>query len=85
MAMMSEGVTDQRQERILTDVFLTNLFGDFDVGTIDGTDQQATVQAELHVAGSRGLSTGGGDMLANIRGRDQQLGHCEVRRVNWAS
>lgn len=39
----------------------------------DGTQQQPSVQAELHVGRSTGLGTGGGDVLTDIRRGDEDL------------
>lgn len=44
------------------------------VALTDGTEQQATVQAELHVRRTRRLRSGCGDVLADVRRRDENLG-----------
>ncbi len=50
------------------------LFGDLDVGAVQGTDGDGTVQGHLHVAGTRGFITGSGDLLGDVGRRDQLLG-----------
>ena len=59
---------------IRTDVALADLLRDLDVRTVDGADEQAAVQAELHVGRSRCLSTSRRDVLTDIRSRDEDLG-----------
>jgi hypothetical protein len=62
------------------DVVFANLSGDFDVGTIAGTDDETTVKNKLHVGSTRGLGTGSRDVLTDIRGRcdDLTLGNVVV-------
>jgi hypothetical protein len=49
-------------------------FADLDVGAVQGADGQRAVERELHVAGARGLGAGGGDLLGQVGGRDDDLG-----------
>lgn len=53
------------------DVLLTHLLSDFHVSAIQRPDGQRAVQRQLHVAGARGFFTRGGDLLGDIRRRDQ--------------
>ena len=59
-------------------VLLTNLFGDLDVGTIHGTNNEATVHDELHVGRARCLSTSGRDVLGQLSGGNDDLGGTDV-------
>ena len=54
---------------IRTDVALADLLRDLDVRTVDGADEQAAVQAELHVRRARRLRARRGDVLADVPGR----------------
>ncbi|MFM1942436.1 MAG: hypothetical protein RI897_1418 [Verrucomicrobiota bacterium] len=36
---------------------------DFDIGAVEGSDGECAVEGELHVTGSGGFFTGGGDLL----------------------
>ena len=56
-------------KRIRTDVTLADLLRDLDVRTVDGADEQAAVQAELHVRRARRLRARRGDVLADVPGR----------------
>lgn len=56
------------------DVTLADLLSNLNVSTINGTEQETTVQAELHVGGTRSLSARSRDVLRDIRSRDQHLG-----------
>ena len=56
------------------DVGLADFASDLDVGSVACTDDQSTVQDEFHVAGSTGFRTCSGDVLADIRGRGDDLG-----------
>jgi hypothetical protein len=49
----------RRQMTKEEDVFFANFLGDLNVGTVHGTQEQATVQAELHVGSARGFGSGG--------------------------
>ncbi len=53
------------------DVLLAHLLSDFHVSAIQRPDGQRAVQRQLHVAGARGFFTRGGDLLGDIRRRDQ--------------
>lgn len=48
------------------------------VCTVACTDDETAVENELHVAGTAGLSTGSRDVLADIRGRADDLGFADV-------
>lgn len=52
------------------DVVHAHFFSHFDIGSIQGADGQRTVQHKLHVARSGGLSSSGGNLLAQVGGRD---------------
>lgn len=54
-------------------VFLSNVFGDLNIGPIDGTEEKGTIQAELHVAGPRGFSAGSTDLDTDVRSGDQHF------------
>src|SRR5882672_5842003 len=43
-----------------------------DVGSVLGPDGQRPIQRQLHIAGTRGLRTGGGNLLGQIRGWHDQ-------------
>ena len=60
------------------EILRAGFFTHFDVGTIEGADSQRAVHHELHIAGSGGLLTGGGDLLGQIGGRVDQLGVLDV-------
>ena len=64
-----------KSEHALTDVALPNLLSDLDVRAIDSAYKEAAVEAELHVGCTRRLGASSGDVLADIRGRDEDL--CE--------
>lgn len=36
----------------------THLLGDFNVGTVHGSDDETTIHNEFHIAGAAGFSTG---------------------------
>jgi hypothetical protein len=55
-------------------ILLTSLLADFDVSTIIGTNDETPIHDELHVGGTRGLSTSGGDVLADFGSRDDDFG-----------
>ena len=59
----------------LTNVVFPDFLGDLDIRTVDGTEEQATVQTELHVGRARRLGAGRGDVLADVRSGDEDL--CE--------
>lgn len=40
------------------DVILADLFGDLDISAVDSTEEEASVEAELHVARAGCLSSG---------------------------
>lgn len=40
------------------DVILADLFGDLDIGAVDSAEEEASVEAELHVARAGCLSSG---------------------------
>lgn len=52
-------------------VLLASLLSHLDVGSVHGTDGQAAIQHELHVASARGLSAGCGDLLGEVGCRDR--------------
>lgn len=58
---------------MLTDVVRTDFLGDLDVRAVDGTEEEAAVQAELHVGRARRLCTGGRDVLTDVRGGYQHF------------
>ena len=55
------------------DVLVAHFFGDFYVRTVQRTDGQRAVQRQLHVTGAGGLFTGRGNLLGNVRRRNQHL------------
>ncbi len=52
----------------------TNLLIDFNISSIHGSNNQPSIHHKLHIAGSRSLSASCRDMLAQLRGRDDDLG-----------
>lgn len=48
------------------------------VRTVTSTDNQTTVQAELHVASTTGFSSGSGDVLADVAGRADDLSLADI-------
>lgn len=60
------------------DIVVADLLGDLDVGAIDGTQDETTVEAELHVGRSGSLGTGSRDVERDIRGGDEQLGETDT-------
>lgn len=48
------------------------------VGTIAGTDDQATVQAELHITGSRSFRTSCGNVFGDVAGRGDDFSLADV-------
>lgn len=48
------------------------------VCTVASADDQATVQDELHVTGTTSLSTSGGDVLADVGSRADDLGLADI-------
>ena len=51
----------------------TRVFPDLDVGAVHGADDEGAVERKLHVGGARGLGAGGGDVLAELSCRDDDL------------
>ena len=51
------------------------LLGDLDVGSVQGSDGQRSVEHELHVSGSGSLKACSGDLLGEVGCRDDVLGH----------
>mmetsp|Transcript_40500 Transcript_40500/g.114719 ORF Transcript_40500/g.114719 Transcript_40500/m.114719 type:complete len:214 (+) Transcript_40500:475-1116(+) len=70
-------VQDTEDEEVL----LATLLGNLNVGTVHGADDQGAVHLELHVGCPRSLSSGSGDVLAQLSGWNQRLGpgHVVVR------
>ena len=56
-----------------TSVSNADFLRDFDVGTVDGTEQQTTVETELHVRRTGRLRSGGGDVLADVGRGNEDL------------
>lgn len=54
-------------------VLLSDLLRDLDIRTVNRPEQQPAIQTELHVRSPRGLRTSRTDMLADIRGGDEEL------------
>ena len=54
-------------------VFYAGLLDNFNVGPIVGAQSDSTVQHQFHVAGAGGFRTGRGNLLGNIRGRNNFL------------
>ena len=54
-------------------VALPDLLRDLDVRAVDGADEQAAVEAELHVRRARRLRARGRDVLRDVRGGDEHL------------
>src|SRR4051812_42813224 len=48
------------------------------IGSVTGTDDQTSVQDEFHVTSTTAFCTGGGNVLAEIRGRANNLGLADV-------
>mmetsp|Transcript_40127 Transcript_40127/g.103876 ORF Transcript_40127/g.103876 Transcript_40127/m.103876 type:complete len:708 (-) Transcript_40127:720-2843(-) len=59
-------------------VLLAGLLGDLDVGAVQGANDEAAIHHKLHVGGARGLGAGRGDVLAQLRGRDDDLRQRDV-------
>src|SRR3569832_2516550 len=55
------------------DVVLAHLLTNLDIRAIEGADGERADKREFHIAGARGLGTGGGDLLGEIAGRDDHL------------
>jgi len=55
------------------DLIVSNFFGNFDGSTVDGSEEKASVESELHVTSTRSFSTGSRDVLRNIGSRDEQF------------
>ena len=68
------GIGDTEQEEVI----LTNALSDFNVRTIEGTDDQATIHLELHVGSTGGFGARGGDVLRKFRRRDQRFSQGNV-------
>ena len=64
----------KKGEQPRTNVTLPDLLRDLNIRAINSTDEQAAVEAELHVRRARGLRTGGRDVLADVRRGDEDLG-----------
>ena len=60
------------------DVVVTDFLTDFDVGTIQGTDGHRAVEGKLHVTGTGGFLTRGGDLLGDIGCRDHALSQADT-------
>mmetsp|Transcript_9191 Transcript_9191/g.25696 ORF Transcript_9191/g.25696 Transcript_9191/m.25696 type:complete len:389 (-) Transcript_9191:1423-2589(-) len=60
------------------EVLLAHALPDLHVGTVQRANEQAAVHLELHVARAGGFRAGGGDVLAQLRGRDELLGQGDV-------
>ena len=60
------------------DVGFADFAGDFNVGSITRTDDQATVQDEFHIASSTGFRACSRDVLADVRGRGDDFGLADV-------
>ncbi len=52
---------------------VSTLLSDLHIGPVHGAHDQASAHHELHVGGSRGFSARGGDVLRNVRSRDDRL------------
>ena len=63
------------KEQIRTDVALPDLLRDLDIGSVDSPDEEAAVQAELHVRRARRFRAGRRDVLGDVRCGDEDL--CE--------
>ncbi len=60
------------------DVLRADMVADFDIGAVERADRQRAVQRELHVAGAGGFHTRGGNLLGQIRGRNDHLGEADI-------
>jgi len=62
------------------DVVPAHRIHDFDIGAVQGADGERPVEGEFHVARARGLHAGRGDLLGEVRRRDDLfgLGHAVV-------
>ena len=58
----------------LTNVALANFLRNLNVSSVDGSKEQAAVEAELHVRSSGSLSAGGGDVLTEVGCGNKNLG-----------
>ena len=63
-------------------VLVTDGVEDLYVGAVEGTHGQCTVHHELHVGGARSFLTGHGDLLRDVRSRNDVLGGGDVVVVN---
>ena len=63
----------RKRDITLTDVALADLLRDLNVRAVDGAEQQAAVEAELHVRRARRLRARGGDVLRDVRRGDEHL------------
>ena len=63
------------------DVFLADFFENFDIGTVESSDGEGTVEGEFHIASATGFFSSGGDLFGEIRGGDDSLG--EAHAVIW--
>ena len=66
------------------DVVPAHLFADLDIGAVQGAEGHGAVHHQLHIAGAARFGAGERDLLADIRGRHQQLreGHPVVLQVH---
>src|SRR3546814_8522511 len=59
-------------------VFKADLLAHLHIGAVQGADSQRPVEGELHVAGTRSLQAGGGNLLRQVRRGDDVLGQADV-------
>jgi hypothetical protein len=62
----------------MKNVLRADFVADLDVGAVQRADGERAVQRQLHVAGAGGLGAGGGDLLGEVGGGNDQLGVGDV-------
>ena len=63
------------------DIVGSDPVADLDIGAVEGSDRQGTIQRQLHVAGPRSFHPGSRDLLREIGGRNYDFGEADV--VVW--
>ena len=60
------------------DIFFANLLENFDIGPVESSDGQGTVEGEFHIARAAGFFSSGGDLFGEIGGGDDSLGEADA-------
>lgn len=60
------------------DIFFANLLENFDIGPVESSDGQGTVEGEFHIARATGFFSSGGDLFGEIGGGDDSLGEADA-------